>query len=87
MKAKKTRWRKKLDAKHEAIVAAYKEMSATEGSRMAMWAEMERRTGYTREGIQGVLRSCGIEYRKQVLTTIKKSNEKNHYPKNGDSQF
>lgn len=50
---------------HGKIVKLYSELSRSAVPRTVLWEEISRRTGYTREGIQRVLRSNGIDYTKK----------------------
>ena len=61
----KTKKQQKRERKHLGLIALFWELDAAQGSRMAVWGEMERRTGYSREYITRVLRKNGVQYQKK----------------------
>ena len=61
----KTKKQKKREEKHNRVVELFRELDGIGGSRMAMWQEMEKRTGYSRQYITKVLRENGINYQKK----------------------
>lgn len=58
----KTRHQKKVEANRKKIVRLFNELKDSDMPRTVMWKEMSKKTGYTREGIQKVLREKGIDY-------------------------
>ncbi|MBR6041497.1 MAG: hypothetical protein IKP37_02520 [Paludibacteraceae bacterium] len=57
MKTKKQEMR---EQRHNEIVNLYKELSQEGGSRMAMWEELEQRTGYSRPWLVKILTRNGV---------------------------
>jgi len=57
-----TKHQRKTEQMHRRIVKLFNELDEQDIPRTVMWAEMSARTGYTREGIQRVLRVNGIDY-------------------------
>lgn len=62
VQTKKQRQREK---KHEQIIALYNQLSTVDGSRMEMWKMIEKKCGYSIQGIMKVLKKNGIEYQKR----------------------
>lgn len=64
MVSTKTKHQRKTEQTHRKIVKLYRQLSdgGMFESKTALWEEISRRTGYTREGIQRVLRVNGINY-------------------------
>lgn len=62
----KTKKQKEREKKHAKIIELFRKLDSQGGSRMAMWAEMERRTGYSHQGIRKVLTEHGINFKKTI---------------------
>lgn len=56
----KTKKQKERERRHKKIVDLYKELSQEGGSRMAMWEELEQRTGYSRPWLVKILTRNGV---------------------------
>lgn len=63
MTNKKTRHQRKQESEQRKVVALYKKISKEEGwTRTAMWEHICEKTGYTRQGVCGILKRAGINY-------------------------
>lgn len=63
MTNKKTRHQRKQESEQRKVVALYKKISKEEGwTRTAMWEHICEKTGYTRQGVCGILKRAGIDY-------------------------
>lgn len=58
----KTKRQKATEKAHKRIAELYAELSKAGGSKTAMWEELEKKTGYSRVGIQKALKKQGIDY-------------------------
>lgn len=58
-KTKKQQAREKAHAK---VVETYKKLSEKCESKTALWAEMEKRTGYSHQHCRNILKAQGIEF-------------------------
>lgn len=56
----KTKKQKERERRHKKIVDLYKELSQEGGSRMALWEELERQTGYSRPWLVKILTRNGV---------------------------
>lgn len=64
MTSKKTRHQRKTEREHRKVVALYLKTIREEGwSRTAMWQHICEKTGYTRQGVCGILKRAGIDYK------------------------
>ena len=56
----KTKKQEEREQRHKDIVSLYKELNQEGGSRMAMWEELEQRTGYSRPWLVKILTRNGV---------------------------
>lgn len=62
MTTTKTKHQRKTEQMHKRIIKMFRDLLPEDMPRTVLWEEISRRTGYTREGIQRVLRVNGINY-------------------------
>lgn len=58
----KTAKQRETERRHKKVLTLWEELRNTPGSRGELWRLMEKKTGYTRENIQRVLRINNVDY-------------------------
>ena len=62
MTSRKTKHQKRTEQNHQRIIQLYNQLKEEDMPRTVLWETISDKTGYTREGIQRVLRINGIDY-------------------------